>query len=239
MTYGLQITNPDNELVVSSDAYTPYYMGVASLSQVVQPTISDGGYQLHTFVSATQLFPILEVSTSIQGTLLQLDRSGNTWTIKSTASSPSAAVDARGFLQQSPIKIHLFGLPPPATGYGLALFGPDGSLRANFTGRPLGVFARINWRAGSGLNDTGDLPNTLPARLGVLGVPQDVYTEVTRTGLQSDVQDSISVISKWANGNYILRQKDQRARYNEDVPITRNVLMRRARAFVIDLTGFP
>ena len=155
MPAGIIIRNPGNELVFTSDAFVYHYLGTATLqSTTPSPTAIPGGTygifsgrSIYTITHAgSDIVVATPVPTSLNSavSVVSKTKSGNTWTIvvqKGNGSAPNAA----GFLTEEATTVHVWGRPISSPNFGLAIYAPDGTIRADMSKKPLlvGEFANI------------------------------------------------------------------------------------------------
>ena len=142
MSYGLRITNPSGELVLSSDAKGLYCIGKATLQgSVVQasgsfPSSYPGrqwGYSVYRISHAGPIIPAVELVLNKRVSILSVvESSSGVWDV--TAYCGDTA-DADGFdTVQYAVDVWAYGLPLSApSGYGMAIFNASGGCAYDLT----------------------------------------------------------------------------------------------------------
>lgn len=156
MTYGIRITNPIGELVLSSDTYFPVYLGMATFVSTTQAVgtgsastgTGTGGFSTLTFNYAGQIVPVLGLPPGFRGAINQVTLSGSTWTIKVSYTDGSQNSDlsspAFGMHIQAAPTVYVFGFPTALGGtYGLAIYNASGVLVGDLTRQPLVIRQRV------------------------------------------------------------------------------------------------
>jgi hypothetical protein len=142
MSYGIELTNENGELTMSSDGFLYGYIGKATAQVVSQPgtnTVgSNAGSVAYTIDWAGDIIVALGVpGISTWGvSLSSMTRSGNTWTIV-VLSSMSSATNSIGFPVQAAGDVYVWGRPTVASGYGVAIYDANENLVGDLSRRPL------------------------------------------------------------------------------------------------------
>lgn len=163
MSYGLRITNPNSEFVVSSDANGLYCVGRASLFSLVGPsgdaTSGAGrnmGYVIYRISHPGNIVPVLDLPLGMRVGIQSVTQvATGVWDIKIFAET---SPDAYDFGTQNNIAVWAFGVPVSILGsYGLALYNGAGVLTHDFSrdnplyprGYAAGPPPAVNFAAGS------------------------------------------------------------------------------------------
>lgn len=208
MSYGLRITNPSGELVISSDAKLLSYLGKATRTSTAQATSSLGGSSTYTFTYAGLIVPALKLSTTQRGTVFSMSQAGSTWTIKVSWWTTTAPLDANGFrTQNTNAEVFVYGFPlTRAADYGMLLFDSGGNLAADLTRRPLIVKERRSFSAGVNSVALAGAA-TMPALLGRT-YDLTIIASPVGSGLQSDFSFQASGFG--LSGGSLVRTPEQR-----------------------------
>jgi hypothetical protein len=198
MPAGIIIRNPNNELVFTSDAFVYHYLGTATLqSTVASPTTIPGGtygitagYSTYTIShSGSDIMVATPIPTSFEASVsvVSKTKSGSTWTIVVQKGS-GAAENAAGFLTEASTTVHVWGKPVSAPNFGLAIYAPDGSLRADMSKKPLLIGEFVSFADGQlskALTGTYSQPGIMTSatggRVSVTGLPGS-YTVTEKLG---------------------------------------------------------
>jgi hypothetical protein len=161
MAFGLQIVNPSGELVLSSDAYLPVYLGRATLVSTTQPTssggstgIGSGGISTFTFSYSGQIIPVLQLPPGALGGIYKCSQAGSTWTILASFTDGAQISDAGlasfSMYLQAPPTVFVFGFVNSLGGsFGAAIYNAAGQLTGDLTRRPLIVRQHASLAAGA------------------------------------------------------------------------------------------
>jgi hypothetical protein len=158
MPAGIIIRNPGNELVFTSDAFVYHYLGTATLqSTAASPTTIPGGtytltagYSTYTVNhSGSDIMVAVPMAAGVNSSVAIVSKvkSGSTWTItvqRGNGSAPNAA----GFLTETSTTVHVWGKPVSTPNFGLAIYAPDGSLRADMSKKPLLIGEFLSFASG-------------------------------------------------------------------------------------------
>lgn len=149
MSYGLKITNPSGQLVLSSDAKGLYCIGRAALQgSVVQPsgTATSGypgrtmGYSVYRISHGGPIIPAIDLPLNMRVSIVSVSQpSSGVWDI--TAYCGDTA-DSNGFDVQYQVDVWAFGFPLSApSGYGMLIRDAGGNIAYDLT-RPHLLFPR-------------------------------------------------------------------------------------------------
>jgi hypothetical protein len=166
MGYGLKITNPGNELVLSSDAKGLYCLGKGVQQSLTQPSgnaiganpgriCGRGVYRFTGHPGPLMLAVDLPAGKNV-GLVGVVSAGTNTWDAYVYCGDPTTA-DAYGFEQQSAVDVWAFGIPaaPSAESYGLRIWDASGNLSWDLTRQPLFAAGYLGGAPGT--------PRTLPS----------------------------------------------------------------------------
>lgn len=150
MSTVLKLTNPSNELVISSDAYGIYCIGKAALQTLVQPTAGSptgpapgkkGGYSVYRISWPTPVLFAVDLPLNKRAGILSITQpSAGVWEITCYCGD---GVDAYGFdANQYALDVWAYGVPQsPQTGMVFQVFRKDGTLAYDLT-KPNPLFPR-------------------------------------------------------------------------------------------------
>lgn len=159
MPAGIIIRNPGNELVFTSDAFVYHYLGTATLQSTTPSptTIPAGSYNYSAGFSTYTIthegsdivvaIPLLSGNYNASAVVSKV-KVGSTWTIKVQRGNGTAP-NAAGFLTEAATTVHVWGKPISTPNFGLAIYAPDGTIRADMSKKPLLVGEFLNVSAGS------------------------------------------------------------------------------------------
>ena len=191
MAFGIKITNPSGELVLSSDTYFPVYLGRATFVSTTQPSgvgsastgTGTGGHSTLTFSYAGQIVPVLVLPSGFRGAIYACTQVGSTWTISASYTDGSTVTDltspaASMYIQSAPT-VFVFGFPLSLGGaYGMAIYNAAGALVGDLTRQPLVIRQRVFIPAAV---NTASVPAlTLP---GIVGRATDTQINAFPTGV--------------------------------------------------------
>jgi hypothetical protein len=241
MPAGIIIRNPGNELVFTSDAFVYHYLGTATFqSTVASPTTIPGGtytltagYSTYTIdhsgsdiMVATPLGSNLGSSVAIVSKV----KSGSMWTItvqRGNGSAPNAA----GFMTETSTTVHVWGKPVSTPNFGLAIYAPDGSLRADMSKKPLliGEFASFaSGQATATLVESYTTPGIMTSPLG---------GQQTTSGTAGNYTVTERLARWYYSGGVLTRDRVQESKYYpEDTPINSSYAPA-AEALIVELSG--
>lgn len=171
-----------NELTLSADGFTYGYIGRATLTNVAQATTGTitktAGRSTYTIDWAADIIVALPLKSNGTTALLNMIRSGNTWTI--TVHKGNGATNADNFDIQEATEVYVFGMPVPGTLSTVNLFDVNGVVCADLSRQPLTYKAIISM--GAGVLDV-PMPGgaSVPA---IVGAPFDRFvTSVAQSSL--------------------------------------------------------
>jgi hypothetical protein len=241
MAAGLLIRNDSSEIVFSSDAYTYCYVGTATfVSTVPSPTTIPGGtYTLNAGYSTyTITWPGNDIIVAIPiptaannaASVVSKTKSGSTWTIKVQAGNGTAP-NAAGFLTETSTTVHVWGIPTTDPGFGLCIYAPDGSLRADLSKRPLLIKEFVTLASGSA---TGTIAASYTTP-GIITSAIRHRSVTTGSGLARTVSERYG--RWWRSGTTLTRSVEQEYRYYpEDTDVTFSGLPAMT-AMLVELNG--
>jgi len=174
--FGIIVSNPGSEWVVTSETFLPAYLGRATYVSTTQATHAGavtgaGGFSTYTFTFAGPIVPVLPLAPGYRGVIYSVVQAGSTWTIKvsysdGTQHSDTTQGDFTMYVQSAPPAVFVFGIPAtPAGAYGLTIYTGAGQLAADLSRFPLMLAAHATLAIGS--NSVSGLPSlTLPGLVG-------------------------------------------------------------------------
>lgn len=241
MPAGIIIRNPGNELVFTSDAFVYHYLGTATLqSTTPSPTTIPGGaydyragYSTYTITHPGEdivvAIPLLSGNYSASAVISKV-KAGSVWTIKVQRGN-GAAPNSAGFLTEASTTVHVWGKPVSTPNFGLAIYAPDGSLRADMSKKPLLVGEFLNVPQGSpSASFAGSY--TVP---GIATFPTGSSTFTTGTPNNYTVSENLA---RWyLDGTTLRREKFLEHKYfPEDVFVSEGFTPS-VQALIIELNG--
>lgn len=241
MPAGIIIRNPGNELVFTSDAFVYHYLGTATLQSTTPSptTIPVGTYGIFSGRSiytidytGDDIVVATPIPTGINSAVSVVSKTkvGSTWTIvvqKGNGAAPNAA----GFLTEESTTVYVWGKPISSPNFGLAIYAPDGSLRADMSKKPLLVGEFLNVPQGSpSANFVGSY--TVP---GIATFPAGSSTFTTGTPNNYTVSENLA---RWyLDGTTLRREKFlEHTYFPEDVFVSEGFTPS-VQALIIELSG--
>jgi hypothetical protein len=241
MPAGIIIRNPGNELVFTSDAFIYHYLGTATFqSTVASPTTIPGGtygltagYSTYTINhSGSDIMVATPLGSDVNSSVAIVSKvkSGSTWTItvqRGNGSAPNAA----GFLTETSTTVHVWGKPVSTPNFGLAIYAPDGSLRADMSKKPLliGEFASFA---------QGQVSVTLTESYTVPGVmTSPTGSSVTSVGSENNYTITEKLARWYYSGGVLTRDRVQEHKYFPEDLLTNSSYTPPVQALIVELSG--